>query len=1575
MTSKRLLKAVAGYILSFTVQVSVIGQSITNTFKDKLGYNVYSSVQDSGGYANYGNNENRVYKFDCNAGRTVVLNVQSYDVAVGDELSIYDGGEGGVQTILCGPCSNAQVKAGTPIAMTGSSAVIKFTSDSSGVASGFAFNFYCADTYTALLGTIFDNGGESGNIAAPGNYFQQIVCPVGAVISWTFTFMSLYGLYPPCTSTHLYPIYLQANSVFFNPVGSSGKYCATPPLPPSTITPSNRMLLYYEGSYVAKPGYALKYQCEDPDTDLNFADNGGFNGYTVITDSGGNASDYGNYESINYKFLCNSGRTTVFLFKSFNILAGDGFYIYDGAEGTTQTSVCGPCTSADISVSTPIGLTSKGAVIKFTSDGSGVAAGYEFHFFCADDYRAIAGTIYDSGGGDDNILSPGRYFQHVICPAAQRIRLSFLLIDLPGTLPLCTDARLETAFLQADNSHFNALGSDGVYCGIPTSYPLPVTTPSNRALLSYKGTGARPGYAIDYECVGTNGSSIITTNLYNEPPGAMYYGSTTVSDTGGTFGNYGNNETVAYRFQCNTGRTVALHVFTMIIDATDALSIYDEGAKQVKVCGPCKYGTSLGDMNSEILLTGRSATIVFTSDGSRVAAGYYFSFSCMDTYTALIGTIYDSGGKDGNITSPGNYYQQIQCPVGQMIFISFNYVDLPGTFLGCQTAYMEMLIQWPDYGISLGIPSITICGKPPPLPSYTNPTPRAVIAYFGKGSAPGYSLTYSCIAGPGTPAATTTVFLDPIEGNYTTIFDTGAKSANYGDGETRIYKFKCDEGRAVVLYFISVNIADGDSLSIYEERLGPTKLCGPCTSDQLGSKSLGMNGGSAIMTFTSDGVGTAPGYELQFFCADLYSAPSGTVSGGAMINDIASPSRYFQEVVCPSGASIAMQFTLIPECTEANLYSIQLPPTGLPTHTLEASTKMCGTPALPPPMIFTPYKRMLLYYEGSGEAPGYAFTYNCTNTFTFNDPSGEESAGVTSVFDSGGYDGNYDNNENKVYKFNCNEGRSAVFIFMSFDVRSDDVFSIHDGAEKITDDVLCSPCSSEQLLGNRLIGIHGTSAVMTFTSDQFGVASGYEFQFFCAESYFALSDTIYKSHGGASGAIAYPSRYMQEIVCPSGTSIAMRFTLLNLPGLFPECNEAKLYLLPLDGASSFTITLASSSKYCGTPTLPPPIFTPSNRAILYYDGSGTAPGYSLTYQCAKCVANYYVSSGVCKACPSHSYRDAGDKLSDGNTYCSCSENYRSTGEGCEVCDPGHYKTAGESTNSVTQCQFLQVCPEDYHVLGGICVPCPPNSHNNAGNSAANGNTWCQCNTNYYGTGSGCNPCPPGEINDDTDFTNEYTGGCKGFFCGTNQKVFNNACVNCNTTTGEYNAGGDLKSNVDTQCDGDIDHACPSNHHVSFGRCQECPPNSHRIAGDVSSKGDTYCLCDVNYRSTGSGCAACPSNTFKKGGDVTNTIGGLCDPCPANSYRDATDMAAMKEPFCRCNANHWSDGTGSCWPCVAGNTNDEDPTTVKTTCDICSVNTQWEDKQGRNCFNYWVNKFCVSCPPSGYLLQHVFPYSL
>ena len=109
---------------------------------------------------------------------------------------------------------------------------------------------------------------------------------------------------------------------------------------------------------------------------------GGYNGFTLILDSGGDTGKYGNNENKIYKFNCNTGRTVVLGFYSFTVLSGDILSIYDGAEGTTQTKVCGPCTSSQLKAGYPVGITGSSAVVTFTSDGSGVAAGYKFLYLC-----------------------------------------------------------------------------------------------------------------------------------------------------------------------------------------------------------------------------------------------------------------------------------------------------------------------------------------------------------------------------------------------------------------------------------------------------------------------------------------------------------------------------------------------------------------------------------------------------------------------------------------------------------------------------------------------------------------------------------------------------------------------------------------------------------------------------------------------------------------------------------------------------------------------------------------------------------------------------------------------------------------------------------------------------------------------------------------------------------------------------------------------------------------------------------------------------------------------------------------
>jgi hypothetical protein len=137
---------------------------------------------------------------------------------------------------------------------------------------------------------------------------------------------------------------------------------------------------------------------------------------------------------------------------------------------------------------------------------------------------------------------------------------------------------------------------------------------------------------------------------------------------------------------------------------------------------------------------------------------------------------------------------------------------------------------------------------------------------------------------------------------------------------------------------------------------------------------------------------------------------------------------------------------------------------------------------------------------------------------------------------------------------------------------------------------------------------------------------------------------------------------------------------------------------------------------------------------------------------SSCPQDYHVSNGECVACPAGGTNAAGDKLSDGDTSCTCLANYRVSGGKCVACPTGRTNAAGDKlSDGDSMCD----CAADEHVSGGKCVACPAGSTNAAGDKLSDGDSTCDfpagiCGTNQHVSNGECVACPPGTTSDGGD---------------------------------------------------------------------------------------------------------------------------------------------------------------------------------------------------------------------------------
>jgi gliding motility-associated-like protein len=341
---------------------------------------------------------------------------------------------------------------------------------------------------------------------------------------------------------------------------------------------------------------------------------------------------------------------------------------------------------------------------------------------------------------------------------------------------------------------------------------------------------------------------------------------------------------------------------------------------------------------------------------------------------------------------------------------------------------------------------------------------------FGYGSNTGdYTLEVSCEDAPEPPAC------------GDTIYDTGGASGDYGNNELiTVTVFPENPGDVVTFTFLSFDIESGfDFLTVYN---GPDtssteigEFTGSTIPDPITSTDIS---GALTFVFDSDGSVTRAGYEILITCAPPPTclAPTDFATSNITAN------------------SVDISWTA--NNGEAQWeYVIQPQGTGIPTS--------AGTPMTTNPYTITgldsgtDYEIFIRAICDGGDSSAWTSPVNITTSPACGD----------TIFDSGGANGNYSNNELiTLTVFPENTGDVVTFTFISFDLESGwDFITVYNGPDtsstevgEFTGSTAPDPITSTDATG-----------ALTFVFDSDGVinASGYEILITCAPPPSCLAPT------------------------------------------------------------------------------------------------------------------------------------------------------------------------------------------------------------------------------------------------------------------------------------------------------------------------------------------------------------------------------------------------------------------------------------------------------------------------------------
>jgi len=247
---------------------------------------------------------------------------------------------------------------------------------------------------------------------------------------------------------------------------------------------------------------------------------------------------------------------------------------------------------------------------------------------------------------------------------------------------------------------------------------------------------------------------------------------TTVYDTGGAGGNYGNNQNLTWTYCAPPGQVVTLTFTAFNTEAGyDLLSIHN-GANNLAPTLGIYDGTALPPSISGTV-AGGCLTLWFTSDVSITRAGWAINISCAPPVPpppVCGSTVYDTGGPGGNYNNNSTYYTTY-CPStpGQVVTMTFSQFSTEANF------DIVTIFNGPNAG-SPSLGSFSGAGVPGPFTS-TDPSGCITLGFASDASFafPGWTAAISC-APPVPPPAGDCVYVL----NLFDSFGDGWGSSNVG---------------------------------------------------------------------------------------------------------------------------------------------------------------------------------------------------------------------------------------------------------------------------------------------------------------------------------------------------------------------------------------------------------------------------------------------------------------------------------------------------------------------------------------------------------------------------------------------------------------------------------------------------------------------------------------------------------------------------------------------------------------------------------------------------------------------------
>ena len=312
----------------------------------------------------------------------------------------------------------------------------------------------------------------------------------------------------------------------------------------------------------------------------------------------------------------------------------------------------------------------------------------------------------------------------------------------------------------------------------------------------------------------------------------------TIYDSGGSTGNYGNDERIFYKIQPTGATSVTLNFTSLNLETNyDYLYIYDGDSHNDPLLTVLN-GTTLPP---SITANSGKMLLEFRTDCATVASGWVANYSCN---TSSVACEMPSGLNESNMNHNS---------------VQLNWNTVPSA-LSYEISFKQTLESTPTI--------------------YTSTTNSKVISGLAAGGQYIWTVKSVCIAGVKsvansnefTNSSTITNIIDTnCSGTFT---DTGGILGGYTNNENYTYTISPTGASSVTLSFSAFNIENNyDFIRIYDGPTTASTLLGTYTNTNT-PPNITSSGGSLTIKFTSDNATTKSGWVANWTCASSCSLPS-----------------------------------------------------------------------------------------------------------------------------------------------------------------------------------------------------------------------------------------------------------------------------------------------------------------------------------------------------------------------------------------------------------------------------------------------------------------------------------------------------------------------------------------------------------------------------------------------------------------------------------------------------------------------------------------------------------------------------